>query len=284
MISARNRRHRLWPLVAILSVSVTVLASGCLWGVVSDAETGDPLPVVTVVVTDANGNTYQTGTNASGLYAFDIADGPVPATGPATFELTAPGYEPLTATGLLIEYNDNPHASSSDLSSFWEIQYFQLRPEDVQWIEAEVQSVDIERCLLAPPGGVTDFVVGLRVYDPADPGGTLCSEHSSWFPISSTDPPPQALSILCAAQTDNAKVVVYVGVRRRWQQGAAHPYLMEEHDNSTASFEWTAPSLETAWRSATLDSTDPQAPDDPDMDFTAEIRYRSLLESPHWTP
>jgi Tol biopolymer transport system component len=125
MTSGRNRWHRLWPMAAILSAAIALLASGCLWGVVTDADTGVGLTGATVSYTDSEGHSQSTTTIANGLYAFDIATGPIPAVGPATFEVNAPGYEPLTATRS-IQYNDNPNASSDNPSSIWEIQSFAL--------------------------------------------------------------------------------------------------------------------------------------------------------------
>jgi hypothetical protein len=41
-----------------------------------------------------------------------------------------------------------------------------------------------------------------------------------------------------------------------------------------------APSLETRWLSATLDSADAAGPDDPDLAFTASLEYRSVEVAP----
>jgi hypothetical protein len=277
MIPGCNRR--LLFLATALGLATALLASGCLWGVVRDADTGAGISGATVTYIDSEGHSQST-TTVDGLYAFDIATGPVPAPGTATFEVTAPGYEAVTE-GRLIEYDDNPHATLDNPSSFWEIQHFDLMPEGGQWIEVELLSVDIRRTLLAPPVAVsTDYIVLFPVYDPADPGGTLCTHESDWFPISSENPPPQTLSMLCAIPGDTLELMVYVGVRRRWQTATPPIPPAEEHDNSTATFEWTASSLETPWRTTTLDSTDAAGPDDPHMEFTAEIRYRSILAPP----
>lgn len=271
MIAGRNRR--LWLLVTILSVTIASLASGCLWGVVRDAETGAPVSGATVSYADSQGHTGWTLTDANGVYAFDPAKGPVPAIGPASFEVTKPEYEPLTAAGLLIEYNDNARAILSDPLSFWEIQNFELVPED-QWIEIELLSVDIERARLAPPGDTTHHLVSFELVDPAYPGVRRCSEGADLLEISSPDPPRQSLNILCAVPGDNVRAWVRVQVLR----------YVHDIDTSTASFDWTAPSLETVWQRVTLDSTDAGAPDDPDLEFTAEIRFRSVPSSLHSTP
>jgi hypothetical protein len=54
------------------------------------------------------------------------------------------------------------------------------------------------------------------------------------------------------------------------------PHSTEQE--STASFNWTVPEGETGWLTATLDSADAAGPDDPDLEFTAQIRYRSVTE------
>jgi hypothetical protein len=66
-------------------------------------------------------------TNSSGLYWFDQATGPIPATGPVTVNVGAPGYSSLSLP-TLVEYNDNPNASVANLSSFWDVQSFVLAP------------------------------------------------------------------------------------------------------------------------------------------------------------
>jgi WD40 repeat protein len=114
------------PFLTILSLAAAFLASGCLWGVVTDADTGVGLTGVAVTYTDSEGHADWT-TTVNGLYAFDIASGPFPAAGPATLEVSAPGYESITDSHV-IAYNDNPNASLDNPSSFWEIQHFALQP------------------------------------------------------------------------------------------------------------------------------------------------------------
>lgn len=104
---------------------MAVLASGCLWGFVRDADTGAGLPGVTVTYTDANGASASTTSGPFGLYAFNSAGGQIPAVGNATFDLSKHGFQPLT-TSRLIQYNDNPGATLADASSFWEVQSFDL--------------------------------------------------------------------------------------------------------------------------------------------------------------
>jgi len=268
MTTGKNLCYRLSRLAIVATIGLALLASGCLWGFVRDADTGDPISGATVAYTDADGNTGSTTTDSHGIYAFDIADGPVPATGSADFEVGADGYHTKTESRL-IEYNDNPSASLDNPSSFWEVQSFTLHEEGAQSIEARLVSVDISHALLAM-GGTTDYIVGISAYDPDDPGGTLCHLETDFFPITSTDPPPQALSLECSVPGDTLEVRVYVGVRRSLK--------IPEHDNSTAGFSWDAPSSSTSWISATLDSADAAGPDDSDLAFTASLEYRSVVE------
>jgi len=160
-MSAITKRRLLCPLMALLAITTAFLASGCLWGIVRDADTGDGLAGVTVSYTDANGNTDSTTTNANGLYAFDVATGPIPAVGSATFELSASGYESLTTTRS-IQYNDNPGATLANPSSFWEIQHFNLSSETAAGV------IDTAALALSFPVGV--------VYD--EDGNLYFSERS----------------------------------------------------------------------------------------------------------
>jgi len=276
MTTGRKLRRRLYRLAILPAVALALLAPGCLWGFVTDAGTGDPISGATVAYTDADGDTGSTTTAANGLYAFDIADGPVPATGSAGFEISAPGYHTKTESRP-IAYDDNPSATIDDPSSFWEIQSFTLHEEGAHSIEARLVSVDISDALLAPPGGTTDYLVHISAYDPDDPGGTLCGLETGFLVITSTDPPARALGLECSVPGDTLGVRVYVGVRRQWT-AATTAGMVEEHDNSTAGFSWDAPASSTRWLTATLDSADAAGPDDPDLSFTAELEYRSVEE------
>ena len=160
-MSAITKRRLLYPLTALLTITTAFLASGCLWGFVRDADTSDGLAGVTVSYTDANGHTGSTTTNANGLYAFDVATGPIPAVGSATFELSAPGYESLTTTRS-IQYHDNPGATLANPSSFWEIQHFNLSSETAAGV------IDTAALALSFPVGV--------VYD--EDGDLYFSERS----------------------------------------------------------------------------------------------------------
>jgi hypothetical protein len=141
MIAERARRRYLWPIAAALGAAM-LLVSGCMWGVVKDANTGSPVSGATVKVTDSNAVTYTTTTDANGWYAFDQATGPVPAMGPVTVEVSAPGYSSLTVPRL-VQYDDNPNATTSDLSSFWEAQGFTLAPVTTPSLTADLAVTDL---------------------------------------------------------------------------------------------------------------------------------------------
>jgi len=123
-MTIRGLRPRYWhPLLLLFSIAAAFLASGCLWGVVTDADTGAPVGGATVRYADSKGQTGTTTADANGVYAFDQAR--APAAGPVNFAVGAPGYEPLTETRQVL-YNDSP-------SGFWEIQSFSLAPQGGQY-------------------------------------------------------------------------------------------------------------------------------------------------------
>jgi len=80
--------------VAVLCVGIALLASGCMWGVVRDANTGAPIGGATVTYTDSTGATASATTDASGQYSFAEAYWPAP--GPVNLRVDASGYRPLT--------------------------------------------------------------------------------------------------------------------------------------------------------------------------------------------
>ncbi len=265
-MATKKFRYLVTWLLILPAMILALLASGCLWGVVRDAENGVGLSGVTVTYTDANGHTLSTTTAAGGLYVFDVGQGPVP--GIAQFEVSADGYS-TTVESRSIQYDDNPGATLANPSSFWEVQSFALHREGAQSIETELTSVDISHAVLAAAAaGSTDYVVGISAYDPDDPGGSLCHLETDRLVITSPNPPPRDVNLECSVPGDTLAVRVYVGVRRTGKT--------EEHDTSTAGFAWDPPSLETGWQSATLDSADAVGPDDPDLSFTAELEYRSV--------
>lgn len=142
MSNGRNRpRYRL-VIPIVLSAVLAFSLSGCLWGTVTDANTGAPLGGVTVSYTDSKGGTGSTTTDAHGLYSFDQAHGAVPAVGPTSFEISGTGYDTLTVPRL-VQYNDNPNASFPNLSSFWEAQGFGLSPSATPATTADMAVTDL---------------------------------------------------------------------------------------------------------------------------------------------
>lgn len=128
MSGAFVERQRLWRIGAVAPmVAVTMLASACMGGVVVDDATGLRVPGATVRYTDSQGTIHRVPADGTGAYRFDRVAGVAPAAGPITIEVRAPGYATLTTTRD-VDYRDNPGATLSDLSSFWEIQNFALKP------------------------------------------------------------------------------------------------------------------------------------------------------------
>src|SRR3972149_10787873 len=102
-----------------LCVAVALLVTGCAWGVVTDAETGEPIEGASVICVDSQGTTNAKMTGDSGLYRFDALQGDrIPATGPARYIVLAPGYQTLVVERN-VAYDDN------DVGT-WEIQSFEL--------------------------------------------------------------------------------------------------------------------------------------------------------------
>jgi sugar lactone lactonase YvrE len=112
----------------MLLLGAGLLASGCMWGVVRNANTGTGIDGATVAYTDSNGNTGTTTTTAGGLYFFNGGSSPAPAMGTVHLEVSAPGYSTLT-TDRTVQYNDNPGATLANPLTFWEVQAFELVPQ-----------------------------------------------------------------------------------------------------------------------------------------------------------
>jgi Carboxypeptidase regulatory-like domain len=122
-----NRLCRISLVCILLVASLALLASGCLWGKVIDSDTGAPIHGASVSYVDSYGHTGTAVTNSKGLYAFDVAAGPIPAAGPVTLTVGASGYDSVSLP-TLVQYSDNPNASPANLSSFWDVQSFVLAP------------------------------------------------------------------------------------------------------------------------------------------------------------
>jgi hypothetical protein len=265
-----NKFHHLVTGLLVLSAAiVTLVISGCMWGVVRDADTGTGLAGVTVKYTDVNGKTRTTTTNADGIFSFDQATGSEPAVGPVTFELSRPGYEPLTAARL-VQYNDNGNATLADRSSFWEVQGFNLGQHLVQQVQVGLSSVDVDHAEFVPPGGTyvfAGYIVILRVYDPDDPSTLLCERAAPITPIAAIDPAPKTVDLGCSIVGDAFRAVVTIVLQRQYTA----PGPVADAVVSTASFDWIAPAADTDWATDTLHSTG-----DARLVFDAQVRYRSL--------
>lgn len=122
--------HRGGRLVALVSFVGALLASGCMWGVVTDANTGAPISGAQVSYTDSQGRSATAMTDANGVYAFDSTSGAIPAIGPVSAAVSAPGYQTLSEPRQ-VGYDDNPNATVDNPSSFWEAQHFALTPASV---------------------------------------------------------------------------------------------------------------------------------------------------------
>jgi hypothetical protein len=112
----------------LITAGLALLLSGCLWGVVQDAQTGQRIPGAQVTFYDAVGNSGTTTTNPDGLYAFDAAETTLPAVGPVAFHVSAAGYQTLSSQRD-VQYDDTADGAS------------------------EIQSFSLAAAVPAPPGG-----------------------------------------------------------------------------------------------------------------------------------
>jgi hypothetical protein len=116
-------------LAAMLSIITGLLTCGCMWGVVTDAQTGDRMGDAQVRWVDSNGNSGQTTTDSLGIYVFDAGKGDaVPVSGPVFFSVSWLWDGGVCANpfmGRLVEYNDNP--ASTPPAEPWEIQNFAVQ-------------------------------------------------------------------------------------------------------------------------------------------------------------
>ena len=270
MITGANRRLCSACLLAVAAVVTAFLASGCLWGVVRDAQTGMPVAGAGVSFScpcEHPENPWEmwcgagATTDANGIYVIDMV--PVaPSCRPSDvwathMDIRKVGYEVGYYTPVF-DYRDNPNASFDDLHSFWEVQNFELVPG--KWVQVMFVSSDISHAR------VTDEANYFVEMDAGD-----CHEWWDGF-ITSPDPPSidREYPDVCTIQADQVEVRVTLTVAE-----VEVPY---NPDVSTAGFSWTVPEGETGWLTATLDSADAAGPDDPDLEFTAQIRYRALTK------
>jgi hypothetical protein len=114
-----------FPFLLLLGLVLAFVTSGCMWGVVRDADTGKPLAGVRVTITDTQGQTLTTTTDANGLFGFGAPVSASPARGPVNFQVDTPGYPTINETRDVL-YDDNPNASFANMQSFWDVQTFNL--------------------------------------------------------------------------------------------------------------------------------------------------------------
>jgi hypothetical protein len=206
-------------------------------------------------------------TDANGIYVIDmvpLASGcqPIGFSFP-TLGIRKVGYE-LAGRTIMLNYRDNPSASFDDLHSFWEVQNFELVPG--KWAQVELLSFDISRARVT---NEAEYLVSLKT---PQVEGAFCRGEANGY-ITSPDPPaiePEQ-ELRCGFQSDQVHATVTVSVVETGSPG-------RRSDVSTAGFSWTVPDGDTGWLTATLDSADAAGPDDPDLEFTAQIRYRSVTE------
>lgn len=114
-------------IMAVLSIAIGFLVSGCMWGIVTDAETGDPVGYIEVRWEDSHGHWGQTTTDSHGLYVFDVREGDdIPVPGPVEFHLYS--FAGLCAAPVqvrLVEYDDRP--ASTPPADPWETQNFEVQ-------------------------------------------------------------------------------------------------------------------------------------------------------------
>jgi hypothetical protein len=96
-----------------------------MWGVVRDADTGQPLSGAKVTYTDSKGQTASTTTDANGVFGFGAPQSAPPALGSVSFKVETPGYQSL-AESRTVAYDDNPNATLADPTSFMEAQGFSI--------------------------------------------------------------------------------------------------------------------------------------------------------------
>lgn len=163
------------------------LSSGCMWGIVRDANTGAPIPGASVHFIDSQYNVRFTTTDDNGFYIFvsdpersqDGRTGPV--AGPVDIAVGAPGFETLGDVRA-VDFLD---------SALTEVQDFELRPDPQTYRNVAFGfSVRIPRGWKAFPGGGEqhaffgcygpEFVTGCGVTSDSLPRGMSLRE---WFEL-----------------------------------------------------------------------------------------------------
>jgi hypothetical protein len=176
MITRRVCSYCRRPLVAVLCIGTALLASGCLWGMVTDAETGAPVGGATIRYADSTGQTGTTTADANGIYSFDGSDGPIPAAGPVNFVVDAGGYEPLSETRQVGLGGVQGFALAPEPGTYSNAEWgFSIKfPETWMVVEGEEEEAGVMG--IAPPENIDDEyseVVLVMVLDEAPEGLSL---------------------------------------------------------------------------------------------------------------
>ena len=117
-------------IAAMLGIATALLACGCMWGHVYDAETGLDVPGATISWVDTQGysGTETTGLFwAPGLYVF-CGYSIIPHYNPITFTITAPGYMTLVAHRNLSWDDGSYSGGTPTCDNMWDVQDFSLMP------------------------------------------------------------------------------------------------------------------------------------------------------------
>lgn len=113
-----GKRFR-YPVLFVIFLAMAS-SSGCMWGVVRDAETGVPVSGARVHIVDSQFNRRITTTDANGVYVFDQKAKPGPVPGTIHIAVGAPGFESVGDI-LSADFLDGP-------TPFTERRDFDLRP------------------------------------------------------------------------------------------------------------------------------------------------------------
>jgi hypothetical protein len=155
-----------------------------------------------------------------------------------------------------------------------------VTPPGSPMVELEVLSVDISKATIGTPPATDTYTVTYWAYDPADMANKVCSLDSPAASITASDPPPAASNFTCLVPGNDFRLEVIVQVDHCsggicWSEVSA------------GAFDGVAPAQQNQWQSATLDSKDAFVlqsltvwGDDPDLEFTVDIRFRSIVLVP----
>jgi hypothetical protein len=138
--------------VALL-VGLGLMLTGCAWGVVTDAESGEPVEGASVIYVDSAGVANAKVTGAGGLYRFDVTEGDhAPARGPTTFIVLASGYQALIVQRD-VAYDDNALGT-------WEVQSFKLSRIATPTATSTASATPTATPSATPTGTVSPTVTG----------------------------------------------------------------------------------------------------------------------------